>query len=464
MQTQSAFLDKQIKFEGLRVGLLGRVSSQEQMLKGLSIHAQEERLRQYAEQHKMIVVDKYFDEGITGSSWKRKERKRMFRDIKKGKIDIFIFTRLDRYTRSPAHYYKMKETLDAHGVEWVCTDEQYDTITSQGQFQVHMQLGFAAMELSKISERVSATNVYKFNHKEPLNKSHVLGLKIENKKYVIDEEKVDFARYIFNKYEELQSLYSLVRFLKDNHNYKTSHRTLKRMLSHRIYIGEYHHPTLGIGYDYAPQIISYEQFNRVQTLLNANIKRFAHGKGDDKPLRGVVKCAHCGNKMIGMKIKRKCGEVISYYCKLRHQHHMIQKDKCTNKANVLEHNLEAYFIENVESAIDKLAFELEHKEANEPKVDKSKLEQKLKNLKIMFQEADISEGEYRTKTNLIKQQLEMPLVTEQRLSLDAIKQSLPTNFKDMYHTLSPLERRRLILSVIKEIKVHSNQDFELIFF
>ena len=50
-----------------RVGLYGRVSTEEQALRGFSIEAQVDALKEYAKENNMKIVDIYLDEGISGA-------------------------------------------------------------------------------------------------------------------------------------------------------------------------------------------------------------------------------------------------------------------------------------------------------------------------------------------------------------------------------------------------------------
>lgn len=69
---------------------------------------------------KMKVVDHYIDAGVSGGkpAFKRPQMSRLLEDVKEGKIDMVLFTRLDRWFRNVQEYFKVQEILDAHGVAW----------------------------------------------------------------------------------------------------------------------------------------------------------------------------------------------------------------------------------------------------------------------------------------------------------------------------------------------------------
>lgn len=86
----------------LRVACYERVSTEEQALHGASVEAQTEALNAYCTQHSLKVVDHYTDAGISGGkpAFKRPAMSRLLEDVKAGKIDMVIFTKLDRWFRN----------------------------------------------------------------------------------------------------------------------------------------------------------------------------------------------------------------------------------------------------------------------------------------------------------------------------------------------------------------------------
>ena len=97
-----------------RVGCYERVSTEEQALKGFSIDAQIDNLEEYCKDKKLKVVDHYTDEGISGAKppLKRPALQRLLDDVAAGKIDMILFTKLDRWFRSVPEYFKVQEILE----------------------------------------------------------------------------------------------------------------------------------------------------------------------------------------------------------------------------------------------------------------------------------------------------------------------------------------------------------------
>ena len=78
--------------------LYGRVSSEEQSKYGFSVQNQIDRLKKYAEENNLAIVDMYIDEGYSAGSKNRPELQRLLKDLHR--FDLIIFTKLDRFTRN----------------------------------------------------------------------------------------------------------------------------------------------------------------------------------------------------------------------------------------------------------------------------------------------------------------------------------------------------------------------------
>lgn len=95
-----------------RTALYIRVSTQEQAIHGLSIEAQRANLEDWAKWNRKEVVEIYAGEGISArkKASKRPALQRLLREVKTGKVDLIAFTRLDRWFRNIAEYYKGKRS------------------------------------------------------------------------------------------------------------------------------------------------------------------------------------------------------------------------------------------------------------------------------------------------------------------------------------------------------------------
>ena len=135
-----------------------RVSTEEQALHGLSIEAQTAKLRAWAAANGHRIIDLYIDAGISARkpAGKRPALQRLLKDVQDGKGDMVIFTKLDRWFRNIAEYYKVQEVLEKSGVNWRTIEEDYDTSTASGRLKINIMLSVAQDEADRTSERIKA--------------------------------------------------------------------------------------------------------------------------------------------------------------------------------------------------------------------------------------------------------------------------------------------------------------------
>lgn len=204
----------------MRVGIYVRVSTEEQKIKGLSLDAQKEALTSYAKENGYIIVDYYIDAGKTARKKlsSRLELQRLLEDVKSNKIDIVIFTKLDRWFRNIKDYYKVQEVLEQHKVHWKTIFENYDTSTASGRLHINIMLSVAQDEADRTSERIKAVFQNKLANGEAISGSLPMGYKIENKKVVIDEEKSEIAIDIFDMYKYHQSQTKVFKLIREKYN------------------------------------------------------------------------------------------------------------------------------------------------------------------------------------------------------------------------------------------------------
>lgn len=138
-----------------RAGILARVSTSEQAIEGYSMGAQIERGRMYAELHGWEIVDTYEDGGVSGALRieHRPEGGRFVHDARNGIVDVAIFTKLDRFSRSTKNALNDFDLLDDLGIEIVFIEENLDTTTPMGRAMRDLMLTFATLERETIRDR-----------------------------------------------------------------------------------------------------------------------------------------------------------------------------------------------------------------------------------------------------------------------------------------------------------------------
>lgn len=75
----------------------------------------------------------------------------MLQDVELHKFEYIIFTKLDRWFRNIADFYKIQEILDNNGVTWLTALERYEMETTNGKLNVNIRLSVAQDEADGIA-------------------------------------------------------------------------------------------------------------------------------------------------------------------------------------------------------------------------------------------------------------------------------------------------------------------------
>ena len=96
----------------------------------------------------------FIDNGYSGGNVNRDGFQKMMRQIERGKISKVIVYRLDRISRSLSDFVGILETLKKHNVQFVSSQESFDTSSPYGEMIVKILMVFAEFERKSIIERV----------------------------------------------------------------------------------------------------------------------------------------------------------------------------------------------------------------------------------------------------------------------------------------------------------------------
>ena len=97
------------------VAIYVRVSTDRQAKKGDSIDEQLSTFKAYiASKENMVLAGTYIDDGISGRKIKRGDFEQLLDDVRLGRVNLIIFTKLDRWFRSLRHYLNTQAILEAN--------------------------------------------------------------------------------------------------------------------------------------------------------------------------------------------------------------------------------------------------------------------------------------------------------------------------------------------------------------
>lgn len=137
-----------------------RVSTEEQAREGLSLAAQEEKIRAYCTAKGWRLVRIYRDEGFSGKDLNRPGLQSLIQDLRNNGIEAVVVAKLDRLTRSVRDLgYLIDDLFD--GVALASVEESLDTTTAGGRFVLNILGAVAQWERETIAERTRNTLRFK---------------------------------------------------------------------------------------------------------------------------------------------------------------------------------------------------------------------------------------------------------------------------------------------------------------
>ena len=438
-----------------RAALYARVSTEQQIDKD-SIPAQVTALKEYAEKHQYVIIGIYVDDGVSGTKLnERDELQHLLTDVKAGKIDIVLFTKLDRWFRSVRHYLNTQEILDKQNVPWKAIWEHYETETPQGRLMVTQMLAFAEFEAGNTSLRINKVFDYKKTKREALSGKIPYGYQIVDKHIVPDPEKAEIARKAFKTYIDTGNMCETLRRVQGN-GMPTTQRGFKCMLQNRKYIGEAYGDD-----EYIEPIIDRQTFDEVQRMLKMNLKP---KRVYTYVFSGLVWCSDCGRKMTGTTDEYKAKKIRYKLYRCMYHYRPVPTCGCTVSLN--ESKLEKYLVKNLEE----LSFESLQEKGSVNTDDIVKQiegeEKRLSRLKELYVNGLIGLDEYKHDAEDYRGRiadLKKQLGNYTSEDKDALKQLVGANLADWYWTLSEDEKRSLWRSVISKIWYGSDKNLRVEF-
>ncbi len=449
----------------LRVAIYIRVSTDKQAKDGDSMRDQLSTGQKYIESHEnMILADTYIDDGISGQKLKRDDFQRLLDDIRAGKVDLVIFTRLDRWFRNLRHYLNTQDILDRHSVSWTAIEQPYfDTSTPHGRAFVNNSMIWAELEAQNDSDRILSVFEDKVEHGEVLSGSTPLGYSIVDKHLTPDDD-APTAVAIFQHYRKTGSLSDTLRYMESEFGLVRSPLSVKNMLTNTKYIGVFRNND-----HYCPALIERELFEDVQRLLKINIK---DGKKHDYIFGGLVVCEDCSHIMSGSQQTsigrlRADGTRNSYKYNIYRCRHGVTLHRCPNHKVVFENTLERMLLDRIRPELEQ--YITDYKVANMPSVrtdaKRRIVETKIQKLKDLYLNDLITMDEFRIDKEKLMKQLDRLKTEDDRpvKDLSYLQDFLKTDFESMYDSFSVPEKRELWRSIIREIRVDHDKNFRIIF-
>ena len=352
----------------LRIAAYIRVSSksedQENSFNAQMIHYQ----KTFAYDPNTELVEIYADEGITGTSLKKRDDfLRMLYDAREHKFDRLVVKSVTRFGRNIVDCLNALRELENQGVSVLFEMEGLDTSVIKGELLQTVLLALAQDE----SERKSADAKRAGRMRAELGIYHpgteLYGFNIDkvHKNYVINKEEAEMKQTMMNMYlngyssEEIASYLNEIGFLpygkkkwQGTHviNYLKNEKNFGDVCINKFVsegfpakeIKNTNPDTQKVLIDHHDAIFDREEesdFNKILTYRKQKLNTY-NGKKQVYPYTEKVKCGYCNSNLIRrIAYKGKPYETVSWGCSI----HVKEASKCKLK-NIKERELDELFI------------------------------------------------------------------------------------------------------------------------
>lgn len=455
----------------IRVAAYVRVSHEDQKKFGDSIATQKQHIDNFIKENdNMVLVDWYVDEGISANKLKQRlQLQRLLEDVQAKKIDLVIFTKLDRWFRSVSKYYKIQEVLESNNVAWQAILEDYETVTANGKFKVNIMLSVAQQERDRTSERIKDVFQYKISQGHAIVPKSSLPFfltikEIDGIKRVVKNPETEAMTYDWIEHlKTYQSKKRACLYINEKYGTEYDYIVFSRASKNEMLYGCYRGNE-----NYCEAYMTKSEFMQLQEILDKNIKV---RKNEQVYLfSGKIKCPECGHTLIGnfTKYKTKASDVnysYSYQCNCAyHLRHTKGKHYCDWTRALNERKTEKYLIENLKKYIEKYISEKEteiKKDAptKDVKSIRKKLLDEIERLNKMYQKGRIEEEDYDKEYDILDKQLKkLDEEKEEKVDLTKFKKMLNQNIIEQYYKMDRLQRQGFWNLLIKEIHINTDKD------
>lgn len=281
------------------------------------------------------VVNTYVDEGITGTSAKKRPQfLKMISDAETGVFDLIVTREVSRFARNTVDTLQYTRQLKGMGVEVYFISDNIKTFDGDGELRLTIMATLAQDESRKTSIRVKAGQQTSMEKGVLYGNGNILGYDRVGKELVINQEQAQTVRQIYDWYLQGWGIRKICYQLEMG-GFKTAmgkskwySTNVSKILKNSFYCGiiTYHKQFTP---DFLEQkkinnfgeidllqvkgthetIVTEEEYNTVQKLLSQNVRKTnlkdtvdKHSVGQKKPSDVWVKLLECE---CGHKFNRK---------------------------------------------------------------------------------------------------------------------------------------------------------------
>lgn len=166
-----------------------------------SIEGQLRVCEEYAQRNDILILNTYIDRAMTGTNDNRPDFQRMLKDSNRKEWNYVIVYKLDRFSRNKYESTIHKRTLKNNGVKVLSAMENIPD-TPEGIILESLLEGMNQYYSAELSQKVSRG--MRENRLKGLYQGGGVpyGYRVENQKLVIDEEKAQTVKFIYEQYSK----------------------------------------------------------------------------------------------------------------------------------------------------------------------------------------------------------------------------------------------------------------------
>ena len=409
-----------------------------------SLEAQREFFQAYARQNDYRLFRVYADEGITGTSLKKRAQfKRLMEDAHCGLFEAVVVKDISRFARNTVDFLQNIRALKAIGIGTTFVTNNMTTL-GDSEFILTVFGAMAQEESANLSKRVKFGK--DINSRKGRVPPRIYGYdRVDNFTLRINEQEAKVVRDIYNMYIHQGYGARLIALELERRGEPTkcggswNGRGVRRVLDNPIYSGHYvnhkYHvadflegkvTALPEGQNYhhdRPEwaIITPETYAQAQRIKAERAAQFqgentyVHQTGRHSArhlFSTLIKCEHCGRSFYRYRRKRKDGTYhVVWKCTTNNQY---THGRCPNRTLVDEKELSAYISEYLSSLMP----------------DREALARRLADIATHGQWVENTEQEdaLRRARGRLENQMEkyMDLYANEVITMDALKEKLKT--------------------------------------
>ena len=268
----------------------------------------------------VCLPNRYDDGGYSGGNTNRPALKQLLADCEAGKVDVIVVYKIDRLSRSLCDFADLSKLLDKYGVSFVSVTQEINTSTSSGRMMLNILMTFAQYEREIISERIRDKMRASRRRGQWTGGRVPYGYRSEARHIYVIPEEAEVVKRIFRRYTETQSPKLIALELnKEGILNKVGKgwnmNGIRHILANHIYIGEIH--SNGEFYEGEHEaIIDMDLWNMAQEYYRSSTTQTDNARREETmlPLRGILRCGHCGCAMTPTYTDKKQKRYYYYKC------------------------------------------------------------------------------------------------------------------------------------------------------